>query len=94
MNAEMVLIDTDETIGEQAVRLAAETTAQHIAIGREYAETARAILATSRRRLTPKEEYECEAAASEEWEFDECVLDRLAVEFAREIGQWKDGVRA
>lgn len=86
----ITLTDTAETIRPTTER----EDMVYSAMGEEYAETARAILATSRRRLTPKEEYECEAAASEEWEFDECVLDRLAVEFAREIGQWKDGGRA
>jgi hypothetical protein len=67
--------------------------AAYAAIGEDYAETARALLATVRRRLTGLEEDACEAAVNGDC-FNASRIDSLKIQFAREIAAWKDGVRA
>jgi hypothetical protein len=74
-----------------------EEDAAYAAAGAEYGETARAILATVRSRLTGREKIECETAAGEDTGkigFDCSVIDTLRNQFAREIAAWKDGVTA
>jgi len=89
MITEHGFFDTAETIREN-------TEAEDVvysAIGEEYAETAEAILATVRRRLTSREEDACEAATNGD-RIDATVIDMLKNQFSREIALWKDGVTA
>lgn len=66
-------------------------------------DAARAMLETCRRRMTGREEEICERIASTlDDDFDDFSLPReelawfesMKVQFAREIGAWKDGVTA
>jgi hypothetical protein len=83
------LTDTTETI-----RLTTpEEDAAYAAIGETYCDLARAILATKLHTLTGREEIECRTAAGEDTGrigFDCNVIERLAIQFSREICQYKN----
>lgn len=91
MTTEIIgFVDTEETIGATTPA----DDAQYASMGREYAETARAILETCCRLLTGREEQECRTAAGEDTGitgFNASLIDNLAIQFSREIAEWKDG---
>ena len=88
-----MITDTGFACTEDEIRMPTpEEDAAYAAAGDEYGETARALLATVRRRLTGREEIECETAAGEDTGrigFDCSVIDTLRNQFAREIAQWQ-----
>lgn len=88
------LTDTEETIADNPAGIARQeaTEARYQAVLAEYAEDARAILHSLRRRLTGREIDHCECAAGLRDDmngFDGEVIERLRNEFPREIAQAK-----
>ena len=87
------LTDTEETIGEQAIAAMKEAEAIHDAQGREYCNTARALLRSCRHLMTGREINECENATGDFDDpdgFDAAVIKRLANQFPREIATWEN----
>ena len=80
------LTDTEETIGNTP-----EAEAIYDAQGREYCNTARALLRSCRHLMTGREINECELATGDfddADKFDATVIERLANQFPREIAQF------
>lgn len=85
------LTDTEETIGEQAIAAMKEAKATYAAQGREYCNTARALLRSCRHLMTGREIDQCENATGDHDDpdgFDANVIERLANQFPREIAQY------
>lgn len=77
---------------EESMTLTEEASAFYAAIGKEYAVTARCLLATVRHLMTGHEMATCETALGDHDDsdgFDTCVIDRLANQFSREIAAWQ-----
>lgn len=80
------LTDTEETIGNTP-----EAEAIYDAQGREYCNTARALLRACRHLMTGREIDQCERATGDHDDpdgFDASVIERLANQFPREIAQF------
>ena len=80
------LTDTEETIGNTP-----KAEAIYDAQGREYCNTARALLRSCRHLMTGREINECENATGDHDDpdgFDANVIERLANQFPREIAQY------
>lgn len=89
MIAEFGFLDTEDDIPPTTP----DEDAAYAAAGAEYAENARALLATVRQWLTGREEDACEAAVNGD-SFNATCIDGLCIQFPREIARWKDGVTA
>lgn len=94
-NTEMIgFLETEETIGEQAIRAMEEMSESQAALIAEYSNTARALLMTCRHLMTGREINQCENATGDHDTnegFDGFVIDRLANQFPREIAAWQNG---
>jgi hypothetical protein len=90
MITEYGFIDTEETIRPPTP----QDDADYTAVGKEYAANARTLLMTVRKRMTGREEDECEKATGDHDDpdgFDCAVIDRLINQYSAEIAAWKDG---
>jgi len=90
MTPELIHTDTAEAIGEQAVRAMRQTSEINAALVQHYSGIARAILTRCRHELSGYEEEQCEIATGDFDDpdgFNTAVLERLAVEYARVIGE-------